>query len=149
MTVDRTFVQLNQAATQRMRDLAERLTDKELLHPVGEHWTVAIVYAHLAFYERRALYVFDTSEREGKVVNPDFNIFVNDFSLPLWAAIPPREAVRLGIESAEIVDKRLEGYPSDLLELIHNDYKRYIFRTYHRNEHLDEAEAALKTNTTS
>lgn len=145
MTVDRSFVQLNRAATDRMRTLAARLTDEELLHPVGEHWTVAIVFAHLAFLDRRALYVLDATEREGRVVNPDYDIFVNDLSLPLWAAIPPRQAARLAIETAEALDKRLEAYPSDLLELIYAERKRYVFRTYHRTEHLDEAEAALKT----
>lgn len=143
MTVDRSFVELNRAATERMRALAARLTDEELLQPVGEHWTVAIVFAHLAFLDRRALWVLDATEREGRMINPDYNIFVNDLSLPLWAAIPPRQAARLAIETAEVLDKRLEAYPPNLLELIHAEYKRYIFRTYHRTEHLNEAEAAL------
>ncbi len=145
MSIDRSFVELNRASTHRIRPLAERLSDEEMQHPVGEHWTVAIVFAHLAFLDRRARYVLDATEREGKVVNPDYDIFVNDLSLPFWAAIPPRQAARLAIETAEALDKRLEAYPPDLLELIHAEYKRYIFRVYHRTEHLDEAEAALKT----
>ncbi|MFN8594729.1 MAG: maleylpyruvate isomerase N-terminal domain-containing protein [Anaerolineae bacterium] len=145
MSVDRSFVELNRAATGRMRALAARLTDADLRHPVGEHWTVAIVFAHLAMLDRRALWVLDATERAGQVVNPDYNIFVNDVVLPLMAAIPPREAVRLAIETAEVLDKRLETFPPDLIELIRAEYKRYLFRAYHRTEHLDEAEAALKT----
>lgn len=145
MSVDRSFIELSRAATERMRVLATRLTDDELRHPVGQHWTVAIVFAHLAMLDRRALWVLDATERAGQVVNPDYNIFVNDVVLPLMAAIPPREAVRLALEAAEAVDKRLEAFPSDLVELIRTEYKRYLFRAYHRNEHLDEAEAALKT----
>ncbi len=144
MPVDRSFVELNRAATERMRALAARLTDAEFQHPVGQHWTVAIVFAHLAFLDRRALWVLDATEREGRVVNPDYNIFVNDLSLPFWAAIPPREAARLALETADAVDRRLESYPPALLEAIHAEYKRYVFRAYHRTEHLDEAEAALK-----
>ena len=126
-----------------MRALAERLTDDELRQPVGEHWTVAIVFAHLAFLDRRALWVLDATQREGKVVNPDWGIFVNDISLPFWAALPPREAVRLALEAAEAVDTRLEAYSPELLEQVQAEYKRYIFRANHRNEHIDEAEAAL------
>jgi hypothetical protein len=144
MTLDRSFVELNHKATQRMRSLAARLSDEELRHPVGEHWTVAIVFAHLAFLDRRALYVLDATEQEGRVVNPDYDIFVNDFALPFWAAMPVRQAADLAFETAETLDKRLETYPPDLLELIHAERKRYIFRAFHRNEHLDEAEAALK-----
>lgn len=143
MPVDRAFVELNRASRARLRTLAERLSDAELETRVGEHWTIAIVYAHLAFLDRRALYVIDASEQAGKVINPPFDVFVNDVALPLWAAIPPREAVRICLETAETLDKRLESYSPDLLELIHDEYKRYVFRAYHRNTHLDEAEAAL------
>ena len=39
MPMDRSFVALNHAATERMRALAERLSDAQLQHPVGQHWT--------------------------------------------------------------------------------------------------------------
>ena len=42
MTLDRSFVELNRASTNRIRGTAARLTDAEMQHPVGEHWTVAI-----------------------------------------------------------------------------------------------------------
>jgi hypothetical protein len=128
-----------------MRLLAARLSDKELLHPVGEHWTVAIVMAHLAWWDRRVLYCLEKTERDGKLFAPEVDIFVNDLSLPLWAAIPPREAARLGIETAQDLDKRLEVFPPALLEEIHAYNKRWVLRALHRNEHLDEAEAALKS----
>ena len=144
MAMDRAFVELNRASTQRMRDLAAYLSDQEMQHPVGEHWTVSIVFAHLAFWDRRVMYVLDLSERDGKVFIPEIDIFVNDLSLPLWAAIPPREAARIGIETAEKMDKRLETYPEHLLEAIYAYNKRWVVRALHRGEHLGEAEAALK-----
>ena len=110
MTLDRSFVELNRASTERIRALAARLSDEEMQHPVGEHWTVAIVFAHLAFWDRRVMYVLDMTERDGKLFIPEIDIFVNDLSLPLWAAIPPREAARIAIETAETLDKRLEDF---------------------------------------
>jgi hypothetical protein len=144
MTLERSFVELNRASTQRIRDLAARLSDKELQHPVGEHWTVAIVFAHLAFWDRHVMCVLDMSERDGKLFIPEIDIFVNDLSLPLWAVIPPREAARIAIETAETLDKRLEEYSPLLLEEIFNYNRRWVIRAMHRGEHLDEAEAALK-----
>jgi hypothetical protein len=144
MTMDRSFIELNRASTQRIRDLAARLSDAELQHPVGEHWTVAIVFAHLAFWDRRVMYVLDMTERDGKLFIPEIDIFVNDLSLPLWAAIPPREAARIAIETAETLDKRLEEYSPALLEEIFNYNKRWVIRALHRGEHLDEADAALR-----
>jgi hypothetical protein len=144
MSLDRSFVELNRASTERIRALAARLSDKEMLHPVGEHWTVAIVFAHLAFWDRRVMYVLDMTERDGKLFIPEIDIFVNDLSLPLWAAIPPRAAAQIAIETAETLDQRLAEFAPALLEEIFSYNKRWLIRALHRGEHLDEAEAALK-----
>jgi hypothetical protein len=145
MTLDQSFIDHNRASTNRIRTLAARLTDAEMQHPVGEHWTVAIALAHLAFWDRRVMYVLDMTERDGKVFIPAIDIFVNDLSLPLWAAIPPRAAARIAIETAEALDKRLENFPLALLEEIHTYNKRWVVRALHRGEHLDEVDAALKS----
>ena len=144
MPLDRSFVERNRASTERIRAMAARLSDAELQRPVGEHWTVAIVLAHLAFWDRRVMYVLDMTERDGKLFIPEIDIFVNDLSLPLWAAIPPREAARIAIETSEELDRRLEGYPPALLGEIHAYNKRWVVRALHRGEHLDEVDAALK-----
>ena len=132
MSMDRSFSEQNRASTRRIRDLDRRLSDEEMLHPVGEHWTVAIALAHLAFWDRRVLHVLDQSERDGKLFIPQIDIFVNDLSLPLWAAIPPREAARIAIETAETLDQCLENYPPELLEEIYTFNKRWVVRAMHR-----------------
>jgi hypothetical protein len=142
--MDRSFIELNRASTERIRKIAASLSDEQLLHPVGEHWTVAIVLAHLAFWDRRVMYVLDMTERDRALFIPEIDIFVNDLSLPLWAAIPPRQAAQIAIETAETLDRRLESFPEDLLEEIFNYNKRWVVRALHRGEHLDEAEAALR-----
>ena len=144
MVQDRSFVELNRASTNRIRALVASLSDKEMQHRVGQHWTVAIVLAHLAFWDRRMMYVLDMTERDGKLFIPEIDLFVNDLSLPLWAAIPPREAARISIETAEALDARLENYPPELLNEIYAYNKRWVVRALHRGEHLDEVDAALK-----
>ena len=145
MTLDRSFAEHNRASTDRIRALAARLTDEEMQHPVGEHWTVAIALAHLAWWDRRVMYVLDTTERDGKLFIPEIDIFVNDLSLPLWAAIPPRAAARIAIETAEALDKRLGGFPPALLEEIYAYNKRWVVRALHRGAHLDDVDAAPKS----
>ena len=144
MTQDRSFVELNRASTERIRTLVTRLSDKELQHPVGEHWTVSIAVAHLAFWDRRVLSILDKTEQDGKLFSPEIDISVNDLSLPLWAAVPPRAAARIVIETAEALDARLENYPPALLDEIYTSNKRWVVRALHRGEHLDEVDAALK-----
>jgi hypothetical protein len=144
MTLDQSFAEQNRASTERMRALAARLSDAEWQRPVGEHWTVGVAYAHLAFWDRRVMYVLDQTERQGKLFVPEIDIFVNDLSLPLWAAIPPREAARIAIESAEALDQRLEAFPPALLEELYAYNKRWVVRAHHRGQHLDEVDAALR-----
>ena len=144
MPLDPTYKEQNHASKERIRNLAERLTDAEMQTKVGEHWTVGIVFAHLAWWDRRIMYVLDMTEKDGQLFIPEIDIFVNDLSLPLWAAVPPREAARIAIETSETLDKRLEEYSPALLEEIYNYNKRWVVRALHRNEHLDEADAALK-----
>ena len=142
--LDPTYKEQNRKSRERIRALAERLTDEEMQTKVGEHWTVGIVFAHIAWWDRRVMYVLDMTEKDGKLFIPEIDIFVNDLSLPLWAAVPPREAARIAIETSETLDKRLEEYSPALLEEIYNYNKRWVVRALHRNEHLDEADAALK-----
>jgi len=144
MALDPSFVDLNRASTNRIRALAAQLTAAELQHPVGEHWTAAIALVHLAFWDRRVLDLLERTEQAGKLVAPEVDVVVNDLSLPFWAAIPPRTAAQLAIAAAEALDQRLAGFPPALLEEIYSHRDRWVVRALHRNDHLDEIEAALK-----
>jgi len=144
MPLDLTYKEQNRASTERIRALVARLSDEEMQTKVGEHWTVSIALAHLAWWDRRVMYVLDMTECDGKLFIPEIDIFVNDLSLPLWAVIPARDAARICIETSETLDKRLEEYSPELLEEIYNYNKRWVVRALHRNEHLDEVDAALK-----
>ena len=143
MPLDPEIRDANRAATARLRSLAKRLTDEQFGRPVGEHWTVSMVFVHIAFWERRCLAMLDRIQADGADRQVDIDLVVNDLSLPIWAAVPPRDATRIAIESAEAMDARVEGYPDDLTALVLDTHTRWIRRHYHRNEHLDEAEAAL------
>lgn len=142
--MDRSFVDLNRASSLRMRRMAETLTDEQLLTPVGPDWTVAIVLAHLAFWDRRVMYVLDRSEQDGKLFIPEIATYVNDIFLPFWAAIPPKQAAWLGVENAELLDRRLEAYPPALLDEIYAFNPRWVNRSLHRGDHLAAADEALK-----
>ena len=143
MSIDRSFVELNRAATERMRRLVARLSDAELEHRVGENWTVSIALAHLAFWDRRVLLALDRTAREGRLFTPDIDLIVNDIALPLFAAIPPRKAAQLAVDTADALDKRLETLPEPLLERLFQYNRRWVIRALHRNAHLDDVDAAL------
>jgi hypothetical protein len=144
MPLDPNYKDLNRASTERIKKLTTNLTGEQFQTRVGEHWTVAIALVHLGFWDRRVMYSLDRTEKEGKLYIPEVEMAVNDLSLPFWATIPAKEAVRLAIENCEAVDKRLENYPQNLLEEVYKHNERWVVRAQHRNTHLDEVEAALK-----
>jgi hypothetical protein len=143
MPLNSSYKDLNRTSTERVKTYA-RLTDQDFQTRVGEHWTVAMAFVHLGFWDRRVLYALDRTEKEGKLYIPEIEIAVNDLSLAFWAAIPSKDALRLAIENSEAVDKRLEDYPQNLLEEIYKHNERWVLRAIHRNTHLDEVDAALK-----
>lgn len=144
MPIDASYIKHNRASTERIRALVERLSDEEMKTKVGEHWTVSIALAHLAFWDRRVMHILDMTEKDGRLFDLEINIAVNDLSLPLWEVIPARDAARICIETSEALDKRLEEYSPQMLEEIYNHNKRWVVRALHRNEHLDEVDAGLK-----
>ena len=130
------------AATARIRAL-RALTDEALRTRVGEHWTVSVALAHLAFWDLRALDVLERTERAGAVVAPEVDAVVNDLALASWSAIPPRDAVRLAIEAAEAMDAKVAAYPPELVAAVEAVNERWIRRSMHRDPHLDEVDLAL------
>ena len=56
---DQPLLEDNARELQRLRDLVARLSDDELRTPVNEHWTVAGVLGHVAFWDARAQYLAD------------------------------------------------------------------------------------------
>lgn len=143
MAMDRSFVERNRTSSRRIRVLAERLSDEDLKRPVGQHWTVAIVLAHLAFWDRRVALLLDRLEQTGKLEPLEIDIVVNDVALPFWAAMPPRAAAQLAVATTEALDKRLEEYPEALLAQVRSGNERWIVRALHRDTHLDAVDAAL------
>jgi hypothetical protein len=133
----------NRAATDRIRSIAVGITEADLERRVGEHWTPGVVFAHLAFWDRRAQLTLDATEAAGELVVVDVDIAANDISLPLWLLVPPRDAARLAIETADALDTRLATFDPMLLEVVYDAIPRWVRRHLHRTEHLDELEAAL------
>lgn len=141
------YVERNARERERLSALIERLSDDDLRRQVNEHWTVAAVLAHIAFWDARALWLADRIERgvpfSSSDVEPDDVSWINDATRPLVHAIPPREAARLALRLAEQVDRRVASLPPGKTWPIDPHSLLNPVRAEHRAEHLDEIEAAL------
>jgi hypothetical protein len=147
MSDDRSYIEENTRERERLRALVARLNDDELRLPVNPHWTVAAVFAHIAFWDGRVLALSDKLERgepfTSSDAEPEDVDWINDATRPLIHAIPPREAARLALRIAEETDARVATLPLDRLWPRDPDSPLYAVRASHRGEHLDDVEAAL------
>ena len=148
MSPDRSYVEQNARQRERLHDFVSRLRDDELSSPVNEHWTVAGVMGHIAFWDACVLALADKLERGVPFSPSDAGTedvdWINDASRPLIHAIPPREAAELALRLAEETDRRVASL--DPARLWPNDPNSPLnpLRASHRGEHLDEIETALR-----
>ena len=148
MTEERSYLDQNTRERERLRSLVERLDEDELRASVNEHWTVAAVLGHIAFWDARVLALADKLDRGVPFApsddEPEDVDWINDASRPLIQAIPPLEAARLALRIAEETDARVASLPAD--RLWPNDPASPLnpLRASHRGEHLDEVEATLR-----
>jgi hypothetical protein len=142
------YVAENRRELERMRTIADGLSDKQLRLPVNAYWTVSAVFGHIAFWDARILALADKFERGEPFTESDHEPedvdWINDASRPLIHAIPPLEAARLALDIAERTDAKVATLPPDRLWPQDPESPLYGFRSSHRSEHLDEVEAALR-----
>jgi hypothetical protein len=62
MPVDRSYIDDNARQLERLRVLVQRLGEDGLRAYVNDHWTVAGVLGHIAFWDGRALALADKIE---------------------------------------------------------------------------------------
>ncbi|HEX6660107.1 MAG TPA: maleylpyruvate isomerase N-terminal domain-containing protein [Ilumatobacter sp.] len=147
MSQDRSYIEENARELERMRSLVDELSEDELRRPVNEHWTVAGVLGHLAFWDARILALCTKLDRgvpfAASDTEPEDVDWINDASRELIHAVPPRELAQLALSIAEETDARVATLPLDRLWPRDPDSPLYALRASHRGEHLDDVEAAL------
>jgi len=139
------FVTENNKERERLGNLVNRLSEEELNLSLDANWTVAMALGHLAFWDQWSLTLLRKSKASGIfAANVDSNT-VNDTLLPIFSAMPPRQAASLALSSAREIDKELEQAPEDLIRKIEKSAQPWrLYRSKHRKLHLDEIAAVLQ-----
>jgi len=147
MAADRSYVTKNREQLERLRALADKLSDQELARPMEAGWTVASVLAHLAFWDYRVVTLLDRWKASGTPPPPidERHVdWINDAGKPLCLALPPRVAARTAVEAALAADDRVAALTEAQLEANAKAGSPIsVLRAEHRREHLDEIEHAL------
>ena len=149
MSDERAYIEQNTRERERLRALVEGMSEADLRTAVNDHWTVAAVFGHIAFWDARVLSLADKLERGDAFTSSDAEPedvdWINDSSRPFLHAVPPLEMARLALDIAEQTDTRVATLPTDRLWPADPQSPLYAVRASHRGLHLDEVEAALRT----
>jgi hypothetical protein len=143
--MNREFVIENERERNRLKLLVERISDLELILKMWEGWTVAAAFAHLAFWDQRALVLMKKWEKTGVEPSPIDDDVTNDALLPICLSIPPRVAANLAVAAAEAIDLELEKASDKMISDIEKLGDRFrLYRCDHRKAHLDQIEKIIK-----
>jgi Mycothiol maleylpyruvate isomerase N-terminal domain len=145
---ERDYVVENRRELERMRTLADGLSEQNLILPVNEFWTVAGVFGHIAFWDARILALAHKVDRGEPFTESDTEPedvdWINDATRPLIHAVPPVELIRLSLRIAQDTDDRVATLPPERMWPQDPNSPIYCVRADHRGEHLDDVEAALR-----
>jgi hypothetical protein len=147
MPVDERTLGQNETWRLRLEALAARLTPAGLMRTVEGDWTVAVVFAHLAFWDTLDVALIERW-RAGQEppIEPDWYAdALNAAALPAWRLVLPRDAARLALEAASAIDGAVAALPDDVVAAILARDEAWMVRRYlHRREHITQVENILK-----
>lgn len=140
------YLDSNNRERERLISLVNRLTDKELnMVLYKEGWTIAVALAHIAFWDMRRIVLLKKWRQEGVAPSPTDDDVFNDTTLPFFLKLDPREAARMAVRNALILDQELEKLSPEMITAIESQKDRHALnRGLHRKMHLDDIEALLR-----
>lgn len=136
----------NELTRDSLARLVGKLSDDDLARDLGDGWTIAVALAHLAFWDERAALLLERyADGTPQHHIPDwYEDLLNQTLEPQWRALSPRAAAEGAVEAAEHVTRVLRSLEEDLCVRLEASEDGYILRRFnHRQEHIDQIEAAL------
>jgi hypothetical protein len=130
------MIERNKASREAIKKLAGNLTTPELEHKLPNGWTVAVMFAHLAFWDKQRYELLTSWQKNGISVNACNYHVLNAAMLPFWEALEPHLAVQMAVEHAREVDALIETLPEDFVANIRKlpdapDLERANHRLHH------------------
>jgi len=149
--MEQNYITANKKERERLRKMVQGMTDEELkLVIYKEGWTIAVVLAHLAFWDRRRLVLMRKWQKQGvspSPMNDEMVDIINDTTLSFFLELPPRQAAEMTVSTAEQVDREIEKLAPESIEAIKALGDRHALnRSMHRKMHLDEIEKLLQAS---
>lgn len=145
---DRAFEAANVEATAALADLVASLDDEDFDRAGDDGWSVGVVLAHLAFWDRMVVGRWNGAGAAGEACPADLPEFVadlvNDALLPTWRALSSTEAATLVLDAAADVDVLVAALPDASVDAaVGAGLGRLVDRSLHRRDHIEQIRQIL------
>jgi len=137
MTLDPATRDKNREELRRLEELVE--SNPDYLADLGGGWTVAVAFAHLAFWDRRQA----TLLRDWSLGDP-LPVSATDDQLnpvlePLWQEMRPESTGPMAVEAAREVTELVENLPQEKIDALVDLGMTFMrARGNHREDHVDQ-----------
>jgi hypothetical protein len=141
----RPHIERNDRSRLRLQQVIDELADDQLTGTTDGPWTIGVLLAHMAFWDRfvkeRWEHAFRSQQPTPVLLDLSLADLVNDASVPGWSLIPPQGAARMALAAADEVDGVIAALTNDAVEaLLAAGWNSLLDRSVHRHEHLDAIE---------
>jgi hypothetical protein len=145
---DRSFEAANVGATAELADLIAGLSDDDFRRSGEDDWSIGVLLAHLAFWDRMVIARWDRSAAEGTPSPDDLPDFVadlvNEALVPTWRSLTSTETATLVLDAAADVDVLVAALPDTSIDAaVEAGRERLLDRSLHRRDHLVQIRAIL------
>ena len=138
------YVEENQAANARLKQLAGKLSAEKLGAKLPNGWTVSDALLHLGFWDVYAQELIEEWKKSGYKPAISQIDAVNAGVSGIGQLLDPSLTVKFALEAADGADARVASLAPELAAAIEAAGKpQFLYRSRHRNHHLELIEKAL------
>jgi hypothetical protein len=139
------YLSENEIWLERLVNLAKRLSERDLNHPMEAGWTVSAVLVHMAFWDIRIVTLLRKWQAEGlvapSVIDSDV---INEVSRHLCLAVPVHTAAEMAVTWARNANQAIAALnPALAAEIQEKAPNVRLDRAHHRQAHIEDIEKAL------
>ena len=131
----------NAESRARLERIAKRLTSDIR---IDETWRASALLAHVAFWDRVTTARWQHDPPITVRIDDPIIDLVNAAGLPVWHRLSLADAIREATDAAAGLDEAIARASADDIAAATRVSIRFVDRSAHRNEHLDQIERALR-----
>ncbi len=144
MTDKATLLKENSISQTELINFVNSLSHEQLNQEMSAGWTVLAVFAHLAFWDQRAITLLKKWQEAGISTSLNDTDVINEVTRPFFRVLDPEQGKQLVLTTAAETDELIASLPETFFnDVMENGKTVHLNRAEHRRMHIQEIKQAL------